>query len=154
MAALELKIPPLAQLVVAALLAIAIERLTPGLTIQYPYAVAAAIFLAVAGAGIAVAGVVAFRRKGTTVNPLDPGRSTKMVRDGVYRFSRNPMYLGMLLMLAAVVLYLSNVAAALVALPLFVWYMNRFQIVPEERFLQQKFGEEYTQFLREVRRWA
>jgi protein-S-isoprenylcysteine O-methyltransferase Ste14 len=154
MSALELRVPPLAQLVVAALLAIAIESLLPQLTVQHPYKVAGAATLAVVGGVIAVAGVVAFRRKGTTLNPLAPERSSAMVRDGVYRVSRNPMYLGMLLMLAAVVLYLSNVAAALVAMPLFIWYMNRFQIVPEERFLQQKFGAEYTQFLREVRRWA
>lgn len=103
---------------------------------------------------VAVAGVVAFKRKGTTVNPLDPGESTTVVRDGAYRYIRHPMYLRMLLVLAAVVLYLSNVVAALVTLPLFIWYMARFQIVPEERLLQRKFGEEYTEFLRAVRRWT
>lgn len=154
MTAFELKIPPLVQLVVAALLAFALERLTPRLSLHFPGALAIACLLAAAGAGIAVAGVVAFRRGGTTVNPLDPRASTKIVRNGIYRFSRNPMYLGMLLMLAAVLVVLSNIAAALVALPLFVWYMTRFQIMPEERLLQQKFGVEYTQFLLEVRRWA
>lgn len=62
------------------------------------------------------------------------------------------MYLGMLLVLAAHVLYLGS-GAALAVLPLFIWYMGKFQIAPEERFLAKKFGAEYVEYMSRVRRW-
>lgn len=75
-----------------------------------------------------------------------------MVTSGVYRVSRNPMYLGFLLALAWWVVFLSHLLA-FALLPLFMWYMNRFQIVPEERALAAKFGSEFTEYSRAVRRW-
>jgi len=75
-----------------------------------------------------------------------------LVARGIYRYSRNPMYLGFLLLLTALACYLMN-AAAFILLPLFLLYMNRFQIVPEERHLLQKFGTEYQAYTTQVRRW-
>ena len=72
--------------------------------------------------------------------------------DATGGYSRNPMYLGFLLLLLALACYLMNVAA-MALLPLFVLYMNRFQIAPEERFLLQKFGAEYQAYCERVRRW-
>ena len=100
-----------------------------------------------------LAGVVAFRANKTTVNPLDPGAASTVVSNGIYRYSRNPMYLGFLLALAAWAVYLSSVVAALF-LPAFVAYMNRFQIQPEERMLLAKFGPAFSQYMQAVRRWV
>ncbi len=101
---------------------------------------------------MAFAGVAAFRRERTTVNPLTPGAATSVVSSGVYSRSRNPMYVGFLLALAGWAVYLSNVAAALL-LPAFVAYMNRYQIKPEERVLLAKFGTAFEQYMARVRRW-
>lgn len=111
----------------------------------------AVVFIGV-GAGMAVLGVLAFRKANTTVDPRVPQQSVSLVVSGIYRYSRNPMYLGFLLWLIGLACYLLSIAAFSL-LPLFVWYMNRFQIKPEERFLQQKFGAEYLSYMRQVRRW-
>ena len=93
-----------------------------------------------------------FLRAKTTVNPLRPDAASALVIAGVFRFTRNPMYLGMAILLAAWAIYLANIAA-LAVLPLFVLYMNRFQIAPEERALEARFGAEYSRYRARVRRW-
>jgi protein-S-isoprenylcysteine O-methyltransferase Ste14 len=113
---------------------------------------AAGVAACVAGALISGAGVVQFRRAKTTVNPTTPQASSSLVLAGVYRWTRNPMYLGFLVALIGVALWLASPAALLV-LPLFVRYMNRFQIVPEERALAARFGASFEQYRRSVRRW-
>jgi protein-S-isoprenylcysteine O-methyltransferase Ste14 len=104
------------------------------------------------GIAIALAGVAEFRRAQTTVDPTDPAKSTTVVTGGVYRHTRNPMYLGFLLVLAGWALYLSNLVASVGPI-LFVLYMNRFQISPEERILEARFGASFQSYLRSVRRW-
>ena len=96
--------------------------------------------------------MLGFRRAKTTVNPLKPDAASALVVRGVYRWTRNPMYLAMLLLLIAWVCIVSN-WAALAMLPLFVAYLNRFQIGPEERALQARFGAEFESYRRQVRRW-
>jgi len=114
--------------------------------------IAIALALVALGGAVAFAGVIAFREKRTTVNPLTPGASSLVVSSGVYRVSRNPMYLGFLLALAGWAVYLSNAGAAML-LPVFVAYMTQFQIKPEERALLAKFGPGFAQYLSRVRRW-
>jgi len=104
------------------------------------------------GLVLPAAGVLSFRRHQTTVLPMKPEKTTALVTTGIYRLTRNPMYLGMLFILVAWGIWLGHIASLLM-LPLFVWYLNRFQIKPEERALQAKFGNDFTQFCREVRRW-
>ena len=101
---------------------------------------------------IGLPAVLGFHRAKTTVNPLKPEASTALVTGGVYRWTRNPMYLAMLLLLIAWACIVSN-WAALAMLPLFVAYLNRFQIGPEERALQARFGAEFESYRRKVRRW-
>jgi protein-S-isoprenylcysteine O-methyltransferase Ste14 len=108
--------------------------------------------LALAGALVALAGVVAFRRQETTVNPLTPSESSSLVASGIYRFSRNPMYLGFVLALLGWAAFLGNWVSALL-LPAFVAYMSRFQIQPEERALAERFGPEFIAYSQSVRRW-
>ena len=114
---------------------------------------AAALALAAAGGALALAGVWAFARSRTTVNPLAPQRARALVTGGVYRYTRNPMYLGMLLALAGWAVWLGN-AAALLALPLFVAVLNTLQIRPEEAALRARFGADYARYAQRVRRWA
>ena len=94
-----------------------------------------------------------FRHAQTTVNPLDPSASTALVTTGVYRYTRNPMYLGHSVILLGWAWYLQHVAA-FVAVGAFVVYVTRFQIVPEERMLAGRFPDRYADFRRRVRRWV
>lgn len=148
---LELRIPPLALVLMCAA-AMAATACTVPASVNIPgrWAIAGAcVFL---GAAVALAGVLAFRRNKTTVNPLTPQQSSTLVASDIYRFSRNPMYLGFLLALLGWGVYLGNWAAAL-WLPVFVAYMNRFQIRPEERALADLFGPQFAAYARSVRRW-
>ncbi|MEX1197392.1 MAG: isoprenylcysteine carboxylmethyltransferase family protein [Pseudohongiellaceae bacterium] len=149
---LELKVPPL---VVGALVAGVmglVDYLLPAARLVLPGTTVVAGLLAVVGLGVAIAGVLNFRRARTSVNPMRPEEATAVVDTGIYRISRNPMYLGFLLVLLGFACWLANVAA-LCVLPLFVVYMNRFQIGPEERLLREKFGAAYTRYQSRVRRW-
>lgn len=109
--------------------------------------------LPLAGGGIAMAGAREFARAGTTFNPLAPGRASQLVTTGIFRHTRNPMYLGMLLVLAGWGVWLGN-AAAFLGLPLLVWTLNQLQIKPEERILRQRFGQDFERYAARVRRWV
>ena len=152
MQALELKVPPPAiALLVAGCMWVA-HRYVPSLGLSIPWRLACAVALALLGIALALAGVSEFRKAKTTVNPLKPENSSSVVATGIYRFTRNPMYLGMLTVLVGWAFFLAN-AASFSLLPLFVLYMNRFQIGPEERVLSGHFGAEYTRYVQAVRRW-
>lgn len=152
MNALELKIPPvaLALLVAAAMWGVAVW--VPGLAGPLPRLPAVALLLVLAGAFVALLGVASFRRAKTTVNPTTPGAASALVDSGIYRYTRNPMYLGLLLVLAGWGLWLAH-ALALLGLPAFVMYMNRFQIAPEEQALTAVFGDAFAAYRHKVRRW-
>ena len=107
---------------------------------------------ALLGVACSLLGVAAFRRARTTVNPLTPDASTALVTTGIYRVTRNPMYLGFLLLLLAEIVWLANPAALLVV-PAFILYLNRYQISPEEGALRARFGSEYFSYAAQVRRW-
>ena len=149
---MELRVPPLLVWVVFAGAMLGVARLLPTLSFSVPGASVYALALAVFGVAVALAGVVAFRRARTTVNPLTPSATAIVVSGGIYRFTRNPMYLGFLVALAGWAAQLSNAAAALVV-PAFVVYLTQFQIKPEERALAAKFGPQFTQYMSRVRRW-
>lgn len=153
MRSLELKVPPVAVTITLAAAMFVVSKVAPATTFIIPGRTGIAVGCALCSAGIVLAGVVAFRANKTTVNPLDPGAASTLVSHGIYRYSRNPMYLGFLLALAAWAVYLSSVIAALF-LPAFVAYMNRFQIQPEERMLLAKFGPAFSQYMKAVRRWV
>ena len=152
MHALELKIPPPAVAVLIAGAMWGISLVTPAIDLPRPVRLAAAIAIALAGAGIALSGAISFRRAGTTVNPMKPQTASSLVTTGIYRLTRNPMYVGDLFVLVAWAIFLS--APWTLAGPLaFVLYMNRFQIAPEERVLLAKFGANYSTYTAKVRRW-
>ena len=118
----------------------------------WPWASGAALTLAVLGGAVALAGTLEFRRRRTTINPLAPHRASALASGGIYRVTRNPMYLGMLLVLAGWGVWLGNVAAWL-GLPLSVALLTVLQIQPEERVLRERFGAEYERYAARVRRW-
>lgn len=93
-----------------------------------------------------------FFKKRTTPNPMKPEFTTSLVINGMYKISRNPMYLGMLVMLFGFALYLGQLTPFLV-LPAFYFVITEMQIKPEEEMLEQKFGEEYLNYKSRVRRW-
>jgi len=149
---LELKIPPdVVALVVAVLMWLA-SAVTPDLSFPPLVRILVAGVPAVAGAGLIIDARVMLGRAGTTWQPGTPGRTATLVTGGVYRFSRNPMYLGMLLILVGWAAALMSPVALGVSV-VFVPYMDRFQIRPEERVLSALLGQSYRDYLSEVRRW-
>ena len=150
---LDLKVPPLLVWLVFAGAMFGVANAAPRLSYTLPSRFALALGLVALGGAVALAGVVAFRSKRTTVNPLTPRASSSVVSSGVYRFSRNPMYLGFFLALAGWAMYLSN-AVVVLLLPAFLAYMTQYQIKPEERALLAKFGPEFAQYMARVRRWV
>ncbi|MDB9529771.1 isoprenylcysteine carboxylmethyltransferase family protein [Oscillatoria sp. CS-180] len=149
---MNLKVPPVAVIVVFAALMVAVTRLLPGLTWLVPGRLVIAIVLTLLGGAISLAGVAAFRRHQTTVNPMVPAAATTIVSTGLYRFTRNPMYVGFVLGLMGWATFLSNVGAVLLVL-VCVLYLTQFQIKPEEQALLQRFGSLFADYMASVRRW-
>lgn len=152
MKSLELKIPPLALVLVAAAAMWFAAAEVPALTWDLPFKRVLASIFALTGIAVAITGVMSFRRAGTTVNPTRPQSTSSLVNSGIYRYSRNPMYLGFLLALLGWAAFLANLLA-LAPVAAFVAYMDRFQILPEERALTARFGDEFIAYTRKVRRW-
>ncbi|SCY49133.1 methyltransferase family protein [Desulfoluna spongiiphila] len=151
MAHLELKIPPVLVTALFGFFMWATTLVVPGSGLPLWLRGTAFGLGCGAGAFFIATGVLSFRRAGTTVNPLAPGATT-FVTTGIYRRSRNPMYVGLLLLLVGWGLLLANVGALLWT-ALFVPYISRFQIQPEERALEKRFGEAFTSYKKKVPRW-
>ena len=147
---LELKIPPLlAALIFGFLIWVMQFEVEIDNTIVL-YIVSIILFSI--GSIVSILGVWEFRKQKTTVNPMSPQESNSLVMKGIYTFTRNPMYLGFLLWLFSLGVLLRN-PISLIAIVLFVIYMNIFQIIPEENILEEKFGKEYLKYKENVRRW-
>lgn len=152
MRALELSVPPPVIVLGCALTMWWTADFFPGYIHPVPgQSVIVSALIAVAGI-FGVGAVLSFRRLRTTINPHHPESATAFVTDGVYRFSRNPMYLALLLILVAWAVRLQHLLVGLGPI-FFVFYISRFQIAPEERALAAKFGPEYDSYMRKVRRW-
>lgn len=148
---LELKIPPPIVAVLVAALMWGVSRTTSW---EFP-AVArngAALMIAAIGVSFSVSGFLAFHHAKTTINPRTPQAASSLVSSGVYRITRNPMYVGLLLVLVAWAIFLSS-EWALLGPVVFAAYIHRFQITPEERTLMTLFGTEYSAYKAKVRRW-
>jgi protein-S-isoprenylcysteine O-methyltransferase Ste14 len=149
---LELRIPPPAVAVAAALLIWAMRRFFPEWGLFVPGRRVIYGTLVALGVLVAVAGLIAFRRARTTVNPMKPETASALVTGGIYRLTRNPMYLGFLLVLLAVVVFFSN-PLGFAGVVFYVAWITVFQIVPEERALAARFGTQFEEYCRRVRRW-
>lgn len=152
MRSLESRIPPVVVGLLLGAAMAAAARLLPVAGFTLPAAHLIAAGFALAGIAVALSGVASFRRAGTTVNPLQPTAVSRLVVTGIYRRTRNPMYLGMLLALLGWGTFLAHPFALGLAV-LFVPLMNRLQIRPEERVLAAKFGPDFTAYQSSTRRW-
>jgi protein-S-isoprenylcysteine O-methyltransferase Ste14 len=137
---------------VAAFLMWVAVRASPSMRFTIPASVAFATGIVLMGTLVIVAGIIEFRRARTTVNPMDPDAASTLVVQRVYASTRNPMYLGFAMVLTGWAVFLSHPISFLIV-PCFIAYMNRFQIVPEERALEHRFGSEFEVYRSRVRRW-
>jgi len=149
---LELKIPPPVVALLIAAIMWGISLFTTSIDVSTPIRLVAATAFAVAGVATAISGAVAFRRAKTTISPLKPETTSSLVVSGVYRFTRNPMYVGLALVLLAWAVFLSSIWTLLGPLA-FSLYITRFQIIPEEQALAGIFGAAYSAYRAKVRRW-
>lgn len=149
---LELKIPPLALATVAGALIWLAAIALPRLRLDWPGRVPAALLLGVAGLAVCLAGVAAFRRAQTTVDPMRPEHTRVLVVRGIYHYTRNPMYVGFALLLCGWATWTGTAAGLAIAIT-YVLYLDRFQVRPEERILQHHFGAQYDAYRSSVRRW-
>jgi protein-S-isoprenylcysteine O-methyltransferase Ste14 len=147
---LKLKIPPAVVGAVTAMGMWLISYTLPAFA--YAPLRVATVGLGLIGVGIIGWAMLSFLEVNTTVNPMKPSSASFLVTSGIYRHTRNPMYLGMLFILVGWALYLANILTFLI-LPAFVLYMNQFQIKPEERALTARFGREYLEYMSQVHRW-
>jgi protein-S-isoprenylcysteine O-methyltransferase Ste14 len=152
MSSLELRIPPVVLTLAFGVAMWLLARFAPTFTFDFQGNGWIALVLVAAGVFVIAQGIAEFNRASTTVNPTQPESSSTVVSSGIYRWSRNPMYAGFLLILAGWAVQLASIAAVLL-LPVFVLYMNRYQIQPEERVLTGKFGAQYLAYRQRVRRW-
>jgi protein-S-isoprenylcysteine O-methyltransferase Ste14 len=130
----------------------ALSRVTPSLQVPTGIRLLLALTVALVGIAFSVAAVISFRRAKTTLNPTKPQLTSSLVTSGIYTVTRNPMYVGLLVVLIALAIFLSS-AWALLGPAAYVLYIGRFQIAPEERALTALFGAEYTAYQSKVRRW-
>jgi protein-S-isoprenylcysteine O-methyltransferase Ste14 len=152
MATLEHTIPPPAVAAIVAAGMWSVAGLGPQLPIATVPKYAGVTVLVAIGLAFSLLGVLAFRASRTTVNPLKPELASALVTGGVYRVTRNPMYVGMAFVLLAWAVYLSAVLP-FVGIAVFVVFITRLQILPEERVLRNLFGVAYDTYAARVRRW-
>jgi protein-S-isoprenylcysteine O-methyltransferase Ste14 len=149
---MSIKILPVLQMLLFGLLMLVIKTLLPFAAFAFPAQNIISAFVAACGLILILAGGALFRKHATTVNPHKPDAVSSLVVNGIYRYTRNPMYLGFLLILAAWGVFIGNLIN-LTILPLFVTSMTVLNIKPEEQALTDKFGERYTAYASKVRRW-
>lgn len=152
MSFLECKIPPALQFVIIAALMWWISDSIRGLNYSSITLKWVGISLFSVGVFIGLLGVYEFWKQRTTVDPHRPEKASSVVDTGIYNYTRNPMYLGLLVGLIGVLFYFANPVNILPVIG-FVLYMNRFQIIPEERAMAKKFGENFSEYKESVRRW-
>ena len=104
------------------------------------------------GVVTAVLATLLFKKDKTTVNPRNPEKTTTLVTNGIFSLTRNPMYLGLFLSISSTILFF-GAWFGIIILMFFVWYINKFQIIPEEEAMEKLFGNKYSEYRQKVRRW-
>ncbi len=149
---LELKLPPVVVFGLFAVVMWAISQYFPVFAVEIPFQYYLTAFLMIIAIWISIYSLYLFYKNRTTVHPQNPGDTNKLVTSGPFRHTRNPMYLALSLILIGWAIFLSDLLA-LMLMPLYYAYMTRFQIIPEERELQQKLGSEYEKYADRTPRW-
>ncbi|OKY25154.1 isoprenylcysteine carboxylmethyltransferase family protein [Thalassotalea sp. PP2-459] len=149
---LELKIPPvLLMMIFAAIMWLSKDISTP-MILSSQLTIIMTLLFCFLGTIVVAAGVIAFKKAKTTVDPTKPESSASLVSSGVYQYTRNPMYLGFSCWLMALCFYAAN-PLLIGFVVLFIFYLDTFQISPEERMLEKLFGQAYLDYCQQVRRW-
>jgi len=149
---LQHKIPPPIITLLIGLIMWGLHRFFPIGIIDFSALFYLGIISILVGLSLDVISFLNFQKNKTTVNPLSPDKATSLVIEGFYRFTRNPMYLGMLLILTGVAMLFGSFVSFF-TLPVFVLIMNTLQIKPEEEALEKVFTDEYLDYKNKVRRW-
>jgi protein-S-isoprenylcysteine O-methyltransferase Ste14 len=149
---LELKIPPVFVTFIFFLAAWLISKLFGFFNYNFLILKILSILLFIAGLTILVIAVSKFQIEKTTVDPITPRKANSLVVNGIYKYTRNPMYLSLFFWVTGLAFYLGNPLNLFTSI-LFLLYMTRFQIKPEEKILTEKFAEEYKLYLKNVKRW-
>ena len=149
---MKLKIPPAIQFLFFAIAMFIITKLT-GKNFSFALQNVVVILLFAFGAFIGLLAVLSFRKAHTTINPLDPSKASKLVTSDLYQYTRNPMYLGLVIIQTALFFGFGNYYNIII-LFIYGWYLTNYQIKPEEEALTKLFGEGYTQYCEKVRRWV
>ena len=147
---MKTKIPP----PIIALMCIAINYLSTHFInpFKFPNIEIIGVFILLAGLVTAFLGYLLFKKYKTTVNPINPEETTSLVTTGIFSITRNPMYLGLFFVICSTVLFFGS-WFGIIILMFFVWYINKFQIIPEEETMKKKFGNKYNEYKKNVRRW-
>lgn len=145
-----MKIPPLVQLAICVVIASILAAYLPIMSFHSPSWLV--VVGTVVGVTFLIPAVMSFIRHKTTVNPRSPSNTTSLVTSGIFSISRNPMYVGMLLLLLSFILWLGEVSAFIAAV-IFYISIDQFQIRSEELSLREKFGEAFTEYTKRVPRW-
>ena len=147
---METKIPPPIVTLIFGCAIYLSRKIFPEIEIQY--ASFFGMFLLLLGFFILISAVKLFRNDKTTVNPLSPEQATKLVTNGIFKLSRNPMYLGMAVILASVAMFF-NIIGGIIFMALFCLYITKFQIIPEEKAMKELFAQDFEQYMQATRRW-
>lgn len=149
---MKLKVPPVFVLLIAVVILKAVQMLTPDVQFVIPFGIYIGYSLMGLGGLIGFLGIMEFRKHKTTTDPTQPQKASTVVTSGIYQYTRNPMYLGMAVILIGWVIHYGN-PLSVIAVVFLVGYLTQFQIKPEEEILKQHFGQAYEDYLRKVRRW-
>lgn len=152
MKSLENKIPPPIVMAIFALLIWLLRGFGPIIPFYGTLKLLLVGALVLTAITIDISALLEFRKFKTTINPLSPQNTSNIVTSGIYSKTRNPMYLGMLIILIAWAIFVGSIIGLFIV-PLFWAYITRFQIIPEERVLIEKFGQEYLDYLKRVKPW-
>ena len=147
---MEKKIPPPIVTLIFGFAIYLSRKIFPEIEIQY--ASFFGMFLLLLGFFILISAVKLFRNDKTTVNPLSPEQATKLVTNGIFKLSRNPMYLGMAVILASVAVFF-NIIGGIIFMALFCLYITKFQIIPEEKAMKELFAQDFERYMQATRRW-
>ena len=147
---MKTKIPP----PIIALICIVINYLSTYLInpIKFPNIEIIGGLILLLGVATAMLATLLFKKDKTTVNPMNPEETTTLVTTGIFSITRNPMYLGLFFVISSTILFFGS-WFGIIILMFFVWYINKFQIIPEEEAMEKLFGNKYDEYKQNVRRW-
>ena len=147
---MKTKIPPpilaLIMIVIIYLSSLTVETFT------FSYQTVLGVLVVAIGLGCAVPSFRLFAKNKTTISPFTPSETTALVTSGMYRYSRNPMYLGLVLLTIAATIFFGTWLGIVIVVA-FIFLLNLLQIIPEEEALLDIFGEEYVEYKKKARRW-